>query len=354
MTSHPAAGGGNLGYRRADRCRRERRVARSRRPGHETTAEETLVASTQRGAAQPPRLLTACILIASKDGEATIGHAIEHCRGQADVYVVSDGSTDRTVAEAKRCGATVMALADNVGKPNALRMAYDGFRLGRRYDAILVLDDDTRLAPDFIDEAMTLMQPGVAVVCGRDAVRLDVRPALEWTRRQPRLRLLALRPVPQGGPTGDQRDHRHPGIELRVPHRRDDRTPGTRGPLHRRRHPVAARHPDREDGPCGLPALCPCLRPGPDHAGRLVHPDPALAPRVDAGNPGTPDRADVVVVLRGVLHADSRLAHLRTGLAGAARLGVLARRRNRPPRPGRRCLRGWLRHLEHRRSDRAQ
>lgn len=126
----------------------------------------------------PERQPPACILIASKDGEATIGRTIEHCASQADVYVVSDGSTDGTVTEAKRCGATVMNLSENIGKPNALREAYFGFKLGERYGAILILDDDTRLDSHFMSEAMTLMRPGVAVVCGE--TRSDWLHDLRW------------------------------------------------------------------------------------------------------------------------------------------------------------------------------
>ncbi len=121
---------------------------------------------------------TTCILVASKDGEATIARTIEHCIGQAHVYVVSDGSTDGTVAEARRAGATVMNLAENVGKPQALREAYFGLKLAERYAAILVLDDDTRLAPDFVAEAMRSMKPGVAVVCGE--TRSDWMHELRW------------------------------------------------------------------------------------------------------------------------------------------------------------------------------
>ncbi len=222
MTSHRAAGGGNLDDRRA----RVRRPSCTRPTAGDTIADETRISSTPCSE-QQPRSLTACILIASKDGEATIGHTIDHCRGQADVYVVSDGSTDHTAPEARRRGATVMELADNVGKPNALRMAYDGFRLGRRYDAILVLDDDTRLAPDFIDEAMKLMQPGVAVVCGE--TRSDWMYDLRWNGLvgSQRVRVLAVRAVPEGRPTGDQRDHGHSRVELGVPYQGDDRTPGT-------------------------------------------------------------------------------------------------------------------------------
>lgn len=120
----------------------------------------------------------ACILIASKDGEATIERAIEHCVHQADVYVVSDGSTDRTVARAEQAGAIVMELNVNVGKPNALRAAYFGFDLGEIYDSILILDDDTRLAPNFVEEAMACMKPGVAVVCGE--TRSDWLHDLRW------------------------------------------------------------------------------------------------------------------------------------------------------------------------------
>lgn len=124
------------------------------------------------------RQAVACILIASKDGEATIGRTIEDCCGQAHVYVVSDGSTDATAAEATRAGATVMDLADNLGKPQALREAYFGFKLGERYGAVLVLDDDTRLAPNFVQEAMKQMVPGVAVVCGE--TRSDWLHDLRW------------------------------------------------------------------------------------------------------------------------------------------------------------------------------
>lgn len=121
---------------------------------------------------------TTCILIATKDGEATIGRTIEHCASQAHVYVVSDGSTDGTASEARRAGATVLELDENVGKPQALRTAFFGLKLAERYQAILVLDDDTRLAPDFVSQAMRAMKPGVAVVCGE--TRSDWMHDLRW------------------------------------------------------------------------------------------------------------------------------------------------------------------------------
>jgi cellulose synthase/poly-beta-1,6-N-acetylglucosamine synthase-like glycosyltransferase len=66
---------------------------------------------------------------------------------------VSDGSTDDTDAEARRGGATDVLTIENVGKPAALRTGFDHWQLADRYDRIVVLDDDTRLAPDFVEQA---------------------------------------------------------------------------------------------------------------------------------------------------------------------------------------------------------
>lgn len=82
------------------------------------------------------------------------------------MFVVSDGSTDDTAGVARRHGAEVLALSENVGKPNAIRRAYDEFRIAERFRAILILDDDTRLEPDFVERAVEQLEPGVAVVCG--------------------------------------------------------------------------------------------------------------------------------------------------------------------------------------------
>jgi len=59
------------------------------------------------------------VLIASKDGAATIGETVASVRSQpgVDVYVVSDGSSDDTVEQARRAGAEVLELVENVGKP---------------------------------------------------------------------------------------------------------------------------------------------------------------------------------------------------------------------------------------------
>jgi biofilm PGA synthesis N-glycosyltransferase PgaC len=113
------------------------------------------------------------ILIATRNGENTIEATIASAIRQADVYVVSDGSTDDTAEVARICGAHVLELAENVGKPAALYWANYTFLLSKRYEAIAILDDDTVVAPDFIDKAINAMRPGVAIVVGRTITLWD-------------------------------------------------------------------------------------------------------------------------------------------------------------------------------------
>lgn len=109
------------------------------------------------------------ILIASKDGEKTIRRTVAAAlSNRCPVYVVSDGSRDRTIVEALDAGAQVMWLKKNVGKPAALHAAYKHFNLSRKYDAIAILDDDVVIEKDFIKEAKKAMGPDCAITVGRN------------------------------------------------------------------------------------------------------------------------------------------------------------------------------------------
>lgn len=112
------------------------------------------------------------MLVASKDGEATVGDTIRSALDQADVFVVSDGSTDRTAAVAREAGAHVLELETNVGKPAALYRAITELRLTQRYPAIAILDDDTIIEHDFVEKALDRMAYyGTAIVVGRTLTR---------------------------------------------------------------------------------------------------------------------------------------------------------------------------------------
>jgi poly-beta-1,6-N-acetyl-D-glucosamine synthase len=122
--------------------------------------------NTADGALHPRSV---AVLIACKNGEATIANAVRSAVDQADVFVVSDGSTDRTVEEARAAGARVLPLRPSLGKPGALRAGNQAFGLTRRYDYVAVLDDDTTLAPDYMDRLTQKLDAdeSIAVASGR-------------------------------------------------------------------------------------------------------------------------------------------------------------------------------------------
>ncbi len=106
---------------------------------------------------------TTAVLIACKNGEATIGSAVRSAIGQADVYVVSDGSDDRTREVAEAAGAQVLSRATSGGKPAALRAGSNAFSLPENYAYVAVLDDDTTLSPDYVARTTRRMDADVNI-----------------------------------------------------------------------------------------------------------------------------------------------------------------------------------------------
>lgn len=84
-----------------------------------------------------------------------------------NVHVVSDASTDDTVALARRRGVNVIETATNVGKAGALEEGIRVFRLVERFSVVLLLDADTRLDPGYFQAALPLFDdPCVVAVAG--------------------------------------------------------------------------------------------------------------------------------------------------------------------------------------------
>src|SRR4051794_8624010 len=97
-----------------------------------------------------PQAHETAVLIACKNGEATIGNTVRSAVGQADVYVVSDGSTDRTCEVAQAMGARVLRCPVSRGKPVALRAGNARYALATHYRRVAVLDDDTTIEPHYV------------------------------------------------------------------------------------------------------------------------------------------------------------------------------------------------------------
>ena len=116
------------------------------------------------------RIEDVAVLMAAHNEEVVITASLSRLAGmapRANMYVVSDGSTDNTVGLARECGANVVETPTNVGKAGALAYAIDKFSLLSRYRAVMVLDADTQLDPRYFKVALPLLNdPQVVAVAG--------------------------------------------------------------------------------------------------------------------------------------------------------------------------------------------
>lgn len=111
------------------------------------------------------------VLVAAHNEELVIAETIAAaCRqvSGGNVFVVSDGSTDRTAQVARAAGVTALELWPNRGKAGALAAGIEAFGLCERFDVVLLLDADTQLAPNYLRSALPLFDdPEVVAVAGR-------------------------------------------------------------------------------------------------------------------------------------------------------------------------------------------
>jgi len=84
----------------------------------------------------------------------------------ADIYVVSDGSTDTTVQLARSLVPNVLGLRRNRGKAYALQALIKKYKLTDRYEYILFADADSQLTPTFLREAEAWMHEDTACIVG--------------------------------------------------------------------------------------------------------------------------------------------------------------------------------------------
>ncbi len=127
------------------------------------------------------RLTTAdvAVLMAAHDEEMVIAHSLAAITAQvpaANVHVVSDFSTDGTVALARQAGVQVIETPTNVGKAGALQFGIERFGLARRFEVVLVLDADTQLDGRYFDVALPMLDdPRVVAVAGCAETRWNPR-----------------------------------------------------------------------------------------------------------------------------------------------------------------------------------
>jgi len=110
------------------------------------------------------------VLIAAHNEQLVIGSTLASLARlirRGNIHVVSDGSTDDTVALARAAGVHVVETPTNLGKASALRFGIEHFSMLGRFRAVMVLDADTQLDRDYFRVALPLFDdPRVAAVAG--------------------------------------------------------------------------------------------------------------------------------------------------------------------------------------------
>jgi biofilm PGA synthesis N-glycosyltransferase PgaC len=113
---------------------------------------------------------TVAALIPAKDEEHCIAKTIRSLavdQGVEHVYVVSDGSSDRTAKVASETGAQVLELETNVGKALAIKKALEHFGLCEHYPYVGIFDSDVICEPGYLPSCAARFQAGIACVIGR-------------------------------------------------------------------------------------------------------------------------------------------------------------------------------------------
>jgi arabinofuranan 3-O-arabinosyltransferase len=97
-----------------------------------------------------------------------------------ELVVVDDGSTDATAAVATGTATRVISLKPNRGKGGAVKAGV----LGSAGDAVAYADADLNIAPEYLTEALRLLDGGADLVAGR-------RDLAEYASAEGPVRLLA-------------------------------------------------------------------------------------------------------------------------------------------------------------------
>lgn len=139
-------------------------------PGTVELAVLTLGAFVPRRRARDPQRVVRqiAVVIPAHDEEATIGSAVASllaCEPTAcatTIHVIADNCTDDTAGAARAAGARALERhdAEKRGKGHALAWAFERVLADETVDAVLVIDADTRVEPNFLRECEAAFERG--------------------------------------------------------------------------------------------------------------------------------------------------------------------------------------------------
>lgn len=111
-----------------------------------------------------------CVIIPAYNEEPVIAGSLAAIRKvvrPAHIYVVSDGSKDKTAATALRFTKNVLNLKKNRGKAGAIAVLLEKFKLLDRYQYVLFSDADSTLGKGFVDEIVSFAKLDPACIVGK-------------------------------------------------------------------------------------------------------------------------------------------------------------------------------------------
>ncbi len=121
-----------------------------------------------------PARRPALAVIPARNEAATVAEVVRGVLAQncCDVLVISDASSDATIAEARAAGATVIDLPLNLGAWGATQT---GMRYAQRnrYEIVVTLDADGQHHPETLPSLLDALSDDVHVVIGTYAPRLS-------------------------------------------------------------------------------------------------------------------------------------------------------------------------------------
>jgi len=138
-----------------------------------------LVSSAIRNPQSP--LSGVVVAIPACNEQARIGTVVGGCKARGiEIWVVDDGSSDRTADQARRAGARVFSHEKNLGKGMAIRTAMREF-LKSSHDFLVFMDADGQHDPAHLPAFVeTARSTGAALVVGN---RMGAAEDMPWVRR---------------------------------------------------------------------------------------------------------------------------------------------------------------------------
>jgi len=124
-------------------------------------------------------------LVPAHNEEHTIQETLEALKRilpSSNIFVASDGSSDKTVEISKKEGVNLVDINPNRGKAGALMYAINFFDLNKRFEVVLIVDADTKLDQSYLRNGLKLFKdPGVVAVAGHAITCWEDHSVPKWS-----------------------------------------------------------------------------------------------------------------------------------------------------------------------------